>query len=164
MLLSLAYCFASALDRTCGGANFLGLWPVPTILWISTSLFEQIASALLAQMSQIAADGHVEPRPRGLSLAVILACRDRQAPGHARCTGCSRRAGTARSAGASRCRWRKGRQGGFRTANVRAVQADGPVNCESSETLVSVFCPTGGAPDGSKCGTTPTIGLCLRKP
>lgn len=58
----------------------------------------------------------------------------------------------------------KGAKGDSETANVRAVQADGPVNCESNETLVSVFCPTGGAPDGSKCGNPPTIGLCLRKP
>ena len=58
----------------------------------------------------------------------------------------------------------KGAKGESGTANVRAVQADGPVNCESNETLVSVFCPTGGAPDGSKCGTAPAIGLCLRKP
>jgi hypothetical protein len=58
----------------------------------------------------------------------------------------------------------KGARGDSGTANVRAVQADGPVNCESNETLVSVFCPTGGAPDASKCGTAPTIGLCIRKP
>jgi hypothetical protein len=44
------------------------------------------------------------------------------------------------------------------------VQADGAVSCEADETLVSAFCPTGGAPDGAKCGTTPTIGLCLKKP
>lgn len=47
---------------------------------------------------------------------------------------------------------------------LRVVQADGAVSCEASETLVSVFCPTGGAADGAKCGTTPTIGLCLKKP
>jgi hypothetical protein len=49
-------------------------------------------------------------------------------------------------------------------ATTRAVQADGPVSCEANETLVSVFCPTGGAPDGAKCGTSPTVGLCLKKP
>jgi hypothetical protein len=38
------------------------------------------------------------------------------------------------------------------------------VSCEGTETLVSIFCPSGGAPDGAKCGTAPTIGLCLRKP
>ena len=48
-------------------------------------------------------------------------------------------------------------------ANLRSVQADGTVSCEANENLVSVFCPGGGAPDGAKCGTTPTIGLCLRK-
>jgi hypothetical protein len=47
---------------------------------------------------------------------------------------------------------------------VRSLQADGAVSCEADETLVSVFCPAGGAPDGAKCGTTPTIGLCLKKP
>jgi Collagen triple helix repeat (20 copies) len=49
------------------------------------------------------------------------------------------------------------------TAGLRAVQADGPVNCEANETLVSVFCPSGGGPDGSKCAAAPTVGLCLRK-
>jgi hypothetical protein len=47
---------------------------------------------------------------------------------------------------------------------IRAVQADGAVSCDGSETLVSVFCPGGGAADGAKCGTTPTVGLCLKKP
>jgi hypothetical protein len=46
---------------------------------------------------------------------------------------------------------------------VRAVQTDGIVSCDGTETLVSVFCPAGGAPDGARCGTTPTIGLCLKK-
>jgi hypothetical protein len=58
----------------------------------------------------------------------------------------------------------RGEKGETASVNVRAVQADGSVSCEGSETLVSVFCPSGGAPDGSKCGTTPTVGLCLRKP
>jgi hypothetical protein len=47
---------------------------------------------------------------------------------------------------------------------IRSVQADGSVSCEPNEILVSVYCPGGGAPDGAKCGTTPTIGLCLGKP
>jgi Collagen triple helix repeat (20 copies) len=47
---------------------------------------------------------------------------------------------------------------------IRSVQADGEVNCDASETLVSVFCPSGGASDGAKCGTPPAIGLCLKKP
>ena len=58
----------------------------------------------------------------------------------------------------------KGDKGDAGSASVRAVQSDGPVNCDASEMLVSVFCPSGGAPDGAKCGTPPTIGLCLRKP
>ena len=46
---------------------------------------------------------------------------------------------------------------------VRAVQANGQVECEGSEILVSVFCPSGGVSDGAKCSTSPTIGLCLKK-
>jgi len=49
------------------------------------------------------------------------------------------------------------------TTNLRSVQADGAVSCDEKETLVSVFCPSGGAPDGAKCGTTPTVGLCIKK-
>jgi hypothetical protein len=48
-------------------------------------------------------------------------------------------------------------------SNLRTVQADGSVTCEANETLVSIFCPGGGAPDGAKCGTTPTVGLCMKK-
>ena len=48
-------------------------------------------------------------------------------------------------------------------SNLRTVQADGSVACEANETLVSTFCPGGGAPDGAKCGTTPTVGLCMKK-
>ncbi|MBR1298602.1 collagen-like protein [Bradyrhizobium sp. AUGA SZCCT0042] len=57
-----------------------------------------------------------------------------------------------------------GPKGDAGVATVRAVQADGAVSCESTEILVSVFCPGGGAADGAKCGTAPTVGLCLRKP
>lgn len=57
----------------------------------------------------------------------------------------------------------KGDSGPAGTA-IRSVQADGAVSCDASETLVSVFCPGGGASDGAKCGTTPTVGLCLKKP
>ena len=46
---------------------------------------------------------------------------------------------------------------------ARAVQVDGAASCEANETLVSVFCPGGGAADGAKCATPPTVGLCLRK-
>src|ERR1700730_12286868 len=58
----------------------------------------------------------------------------------------------------------KGDKGDPGTSNVRAVQADGAVTCDADEMLVSAFRPGGGAPDGAKCGTTPTIGLCLKKP
>jgi hypothetical protein len=58
----------------------------------------------------------------------------------------------------------KGDKGDAAAVTVRAVQADGAASCEANETLVSVFCPSGGAPDGAKCGTSPTVGLCLRKP
>ena len=57
----------------------------------------------------------------------------------------------------------KGEKGDPGTASVRAVQADGTVSCDANETLVSVFCPSGGAADGAKCATTPTVGLCLKK-
>ena len=43
---------------------------------------------------------------------------------------------------------------------IRSVKGDGPVACESNETLVSVFCPAGGASESAKCATPPTIGLC----
>ena|SRR5579871_4248483 len=58
----------------------------------------------------------------------------------------------------------KGDKGDAGTSNIRAVQADGNASCESDEMLVSVFCPSGGAAEGAKCGTSPTIGLCLKKP
>ena len=57
----------------------------------------------------------------------------------------------------------KGDKGDTAPVNIRAVQADGAVNCDASETLVSVFCPSGGTADGAKCGTSPTVGLCLKK-
>ncbi len=58
----------------------------------------------------------------------------------------------------------KGDKGDVAPVTVRSVQSDGAASCEANETLVSVFCPSGGAADGAKCGTSPTIGLCLRKP
>jgi Collagen triple helix repeat (20 copies) len=58
----------------------------------------------------------------------------------------------------------KGDKGDSAGAVVRSVQVDGVVSCEANETLVSVFCPAGGAPDGAKCAAPPTLGLCLRKP
>jgi|SRR2546426_8309164 len=48
-------------------------------------------------------------------------------------------------------------------ASIRSVQANGEVSCDASENLVSVFCPSGGAPDGAKCGSGLAIGLCLKK-
>src|ERR1700730_3991956 len=42
-----------------------------------------------------------------------------------------------------------GEKGDAATVNVRAGQADGSISCEANETLVSVFCPSGGAPDGA---------------
>jgi hypothetical protein len=57
----------------------------------------------------------------------------------------------------------KGDKGDSGTANLRTVSAEGTVSCEASETLVSVFCPSGGAPDGAKCAAT-AVGLCLKKP
>lgn len=40
----------------------------------------------------------------------------------------------------------------------------GAVSCDANEASVSVFCPSSAAADGAKCGTTPTVGLCLKKP
>jgi hypothetical protein len=57
----------------------------------------------------------------------------------------------------------KGEKGDPASISIRAVQADGAVNCDNGETLVSVFCPNGAAADGAKCGTPPTVGLCLKK-
>jgi len=48
--------------------------------------------------------------------------------------------------------------------NVRAVQLDGTMSCDASETLGSVFCQSGGASDGARCATSPAVGLCLKKP
>ena len=47
--------------------------------------------------------------------------------------------------------------------SIRSVQANGEVSCDANENLVSVFCPSGGASDGAKCGSGPAIGLCLKK-
>jgi hypothetical protein len=55
-------------------------------------------------------------------------------------------------------------EAGAAGTSIRPVEADGQVSCDAGETLVSVFCPSGGASDGAKCVTTPTIGLCLKKP
>lgn len=57
----------------------------------------------------------------------------------------------------------KGEKGEAAPIAVRAVQVDGSVSCEANEILVSVFCPSGGAPDGVKCAAAPTVGLCLKK-
>lgn len=46
--------------------------------------------------------------------------------------------------------------------SVRVVQEDGPVSCEPNETLVSVFCQS-GTPEGAKCSSPPTVGLCVHK-
>jgi hypothetical protein len=58
----------------------------------------------------------------------------------------------------------KGDKGEAGAAVLRSVQTDGAASCEASETLVAVFCPSGGAPDGVKCATPPTSALCMRKP
>jgi hypothetical protein len=58
----------------------------------------------------------------------------------------------------------KGAKGDAASLNARAVQGDNTVSCDANETLVSVFCPSGGAPDGAKCATSPAVGMCLGKP
>ena len=67
------------------------------------------------------------------------------------------------SQGAPGAKGDKGDKGDAAPAGLRAVQGDGTASCEANETLVSVFCPGGGAADGAKCSTPPTVGLCLRK-
>lgn len=57
----------------------------------------------------------------------------------------------------------KGDKGDPAVAGLRVVQGDGAASCEANETLASVFCPGGGAADGAKCATPPTVGLCVRK-
>jgi hypothetical protein len=57
----------------------------------------------------------------------------------------------------------KGDKGDPAPISIRAVQSDGTVTCDSSETLVSVFCPSGGSADGAKCASPPAVGLCLKK-
>jgi collagen triple helix repeat protein len=66
--------------------------------------------------------------------------------------------------GAPGAKGEKGDKGDRGTSNLRAVQADGTIACDSDETLVSVFCPSGGSADGARCGTSPTVGLCIKKP
>ena len=58
----------------------------------------------------------------------------------------------------------KGDKGDAGQAGLRYVQEGGAVSCDDTETLVSVFCPKGGAPEGARCKTVPTIGLCLKRP
>jgi hypothetical protein len=71
--------------------------------------------------------------------------------------GCGRDPGPAGPKGET------GAQGPAGPQGAQGVQADGAISCEATETLVSVVCPSGGAPDGTKCTTTPTVGLCLKK-
>jgi hypothetical protein len=65
--------------------------------------------------------------------------------------------------GASGDKGLKGNIGESGLTGLRSVQTDGTVSCETGETLVSALCPNGGAPDGAKCATGPTVGLCLKK-
>ena len=57
-----------------------------------------------------------------------------------------------------------GAVGAAGTSALRVVQVDGAASCEANEVLASVFCPSGGVADGSKCAAPPTVGLCVRKP
>lgn len=57
-----------------------------------------------------------------------------------------------------------GKKGDAGKSSVRAVQADGAVACEATETLVSAFCSSGGLADGAKCTTSPTVGLFEEAP
>jgi len=57
----------------------------------------------------------------------------------------------------------KGDKGDAGLTGLRSVQSMEAVSCDPGEMLVSAFCPSGGAPDGAKCGTGPTVGICLKK-
>lgn len=57
----------------------------------------------------------------------------------------------------------KGDKGDFAPVNFRIVQSDGALACERNEVLVSVLCPAGGAADGVRCGTSPAVGLCMKR-
>jgi Collagen triple helix repeat (20 copies) len=57
----------------------------------------------------------------------------------------------------------KGDKGEPGAVNVRVVESSSSVSCDSSETLVSVFCPAGGTSDGPKCASGNAIGLCVKK-
>jgi hypothetical protein len=57
----------------------------------------------------------------------------------------------------------KGEKGDPGTSGIRSVQSNEAAACDANETLVSVFCPNGGAAEGAKCANTPTIGLCLKQ-
>ena len=57
----------------------------------------------------------------------------------------------------------KGDKGEPGAVNMRVVESSDGVSCESSETLVSVFCPAGGASDGPKCASGNAVGLCVKK-
>jgi hypothetical protein len=61
-------------------------------------------------------------------------------------------------------RGEKGDRGESGGSNIRVVQSNDALSCDANETLISVFCPAGGAADGAKCPSTPAIGLCMRKP
>jgi hypothetical protein len=58
----------------------------------------------------------------------------------------------------------KGEKGDPGPSNLHSVQSNEAVSCEANETLMSVFCPNGGAIDGAKCANSPTIGLCFKRP
>jgi hypothetical protein len=57
-----------------------------------------------------------------------------------------------------------GPQGAQGIQGIAGTQGQWRVTCDANETLVSVFCPSGGAPDGAKCGTSPSVGLGPKKP
>src|SRR6516164_5091510 len=44
----------------------------------------------------------------------------------------------------------RGDKGDAGQAGLRFVQTGGAVSCDDNETLVSVFCPKGGAPEGAR--------------
>jgi hypothetical protein len=97
----------------------------------------------------------------GMGAAPVLAACGRD-PGPKGETGPPGPAGLRGHRGAPGSKGDKG-ESGLSGSTVWAVRANGVVRCDTSGTVVSVFCPGGGAPDGAKWGTAPTAGLCLKK-
>src|SRR5580693_8613054 len=100
----------------------------------------------------------------GISIVLAACSRDPGPKGEQGPPGPAGAQGAAGPAGPQGMAGAKGDKGDGGGSNIRVVQSNDALSCEANETLVSVFCPGGGAADGAKCPSTPAIGLCMRKP